>query len=613
MTKKRRISASAIGILLIAAIFLLGLPVHAEQSVAQYDPYTDGIVTSYYSVDREKGFVMGIAPDTTAQQLQKVCLPAQTEVSQEILATGVTLSAQVPASDPAQEPAVHTLTAIVTGDLNGDGTVTITDMLMLKSSILGNTLADTAMAAGDINYDGAVTITDFLRIKATLLGRDKITAGKKGQPEAADPLLLMTPGSTEIWKPTEEAVSFVSGDESLVSVTADGTITATEAEGTTFIYALDSEGQLLARTVVTVLAEKLAVNLDADSHNILAGKSQKLTVHFNHPLTPAVTWSSTDAEIASVAADGTVTAHKVGTAVVRAALENGSYAETTVTVIPPITGLDTGKALYKVKPGASRAIELELTPADVEETFTWTTSDPAIVQVSEDGTVTGVTYGTATVTATGKYSGLSVSCQVKVCDVKQIAITFDDGPSQYTPQLLDFLKENDIQITFFLVGNRLESFPEILQRQVDEGHEIGYHSYAHAEQTSLSSEKITSDFEKSEEILKRITGAEFAVWRTPYGSFNDRVLQCVDLPHIMWSVDSDDWKVQSTYKVYSNIVSRARDGRIVLIHDLYNFSVKGAIMAMEELIAGDYEIVTVTELLSRDGTPPEPGKTYYSG
>ena len=100
---------------------------------------------------------------------------------------------------------------------------------------------------------------------------------------------------------------------------------------------------------------------------------------------------------------------------------------------------------------------------------------------------------------------------------------------------------------------------------------------------------------------------------TPGGAFDARVLQAVYLPHIRWSVDTLDWKYRDTYQVYTNIMKDVRDGSIVLLHALYKTSVEGAKLAMDELWAGDYEFLTVTELLSRDGTPPAPSKNYYNG
>lgn len=609
MKKIVRISA-----LLLCILLLFAMPVHAASANNEkYDPYTDGFASAYYPIDPANGFICGIAPGTTLQQLQNVCLPAGISASQEMLATGTVLTAEIPGADPAQPPAIHTMTAIVTGDLNGDGNVTITDMLMVKNKILGQALEPAAEAAGDINYDGNVTITDFLRVKAVLLGKDRITAGRNPSWQPADNMLLLTPGELTAWTPVSEAAAYVLDNEVLVTVAPDGTVTAGTQEGTAYLYALDSEGRVTDRILVTVLKEKLAPTLDAAEYNLLTGQTQKATVRFNHPLTPTVTWATADPTVATVDGEGNITACSPGTTILTASLANGSTAQATITVIPPITALEMGRALYKVKPGHTRQLELLPTPADVQEIFTWTTSDPAVVTVDENGIVTGVAYGTATVTATGKYSGLSVSCQVKVCNVKQIAITFDDGPSPYTTELLDYLQANDFKVTFFLVGDRLASYPNTLKRQVDEGHEIGYHSYAHVEQTTLSNDKIISDFNKSQQTLKDITGAEFTLWRTPGGGYNTRVLNCIDLPHIMWSVDSYDWQVRNTQKVYANIMRQAHDGGIVLIHDLYSFSVNGAKLAMDELWAGDYEFVTVTEILSRDGTPPEPNTNYFNG
>ena len=580
----------------------------AAETNGRYDPAIDGIVSSYYSIDRDAACIYGIAPGTTIQQLQNVCMPGKIVFSSETLATGTTLSV----IDPDTNEALHSLTAIVTGDLNGDGAVTVTDMLMVKSKLLGQELTDTAMLAADVNYDGNVTITDFLRLKSCLLGLEGITAGKKANAAAQNEILLLTPGASAGWDHGTEAVAFATDDAAIAAVSAEGIVTAGNLEGSTYIYALDQDGNVLTKTVVTVLREQLTLSLGSDEFNILVGKTLQLTAQFNHPVNPNVTWQVEDTSIATVDSNGLVTALTIGITKITASVA-GSSTTAELKVIPPITDLDTGKTLYKVKPGNSRVIDLIVAPADVDEEFIWSSSNTDIVTVSQDGIITGVAYGTAKVTVTGKYSGLSASCDVKVCNLKQVAFTFDDGPGGPTVKLLDFLKENDIKVTFFLVGDRLRNYPATLKRQVDEGHEIGYHSYDHTIQTTISSARITSDYEKTTQILKDMTGGEFTLWRTPGGGYNDRVLDAVPLPHILWSVDTRDWEVLNTNKVYNNIMSYAKDGSIILIHDLYNSSVNGAIMAMEEMMKGDYEFLTVTELLSRDGTPPEAGETYRQG
>ena len=194
---------------------------------------------------------------------------------------------------------------------------------------------------------------------------------------------------------------------------------------------------------------------------------------------------------------------------------------------------------------------------------------------------------------------------------KQIALTFDDGPSVHTERLLDFLEEEGIHATFFLVGDRIGNYREIVRRQVLEGHEIGYHSYSHTDQTLLSSQRIFDDFCRSNQELYELTGREYTLWRAPGGSFNQRVLDAVPLPHIHWSADTRDWETKNAAAVCSSILKSAGDGVIILLHDLYSTSVDGAIRAIKSLQSQGYEFVTVSELLSRNGEPPQNCINYF--
>ena len=563
-----------------------------------YDPATDGIVSSYYQIDRKSSFLRGIVPGTTIEQLKAVCLPGDLSVSGKKLATGTRL-----------ELADKSLTVIVTGDLNGDGVATITDMLKVKTFLLGKKLSDTELAAGDINYDGNVTITDFLRIKSFLLGMDNIEAGWQKNYTAENTLLLLTPGQTTSWK--DAPASYISADKTRVTVAEDGTIKALKT-GTTYIYAV-KDNQVIAKMLVTIVDEPVKLTLGQSESRLIAGNTMNLTARKNHPVPMKITWTSSDTKVATVDENGAVKALKPGKVCITASLPNGSQAQVEIAVAPPITAVNTDRTLYKVKPGATKQLSLNLTPAGVEEVFTWTSSDPSVAKVNADGVVTGVKNGTVTITAKGNYSGLSATCQVKVCNVKQVAITFDDGPGPYTKKLLDFLKEQDIRVSFFLQGSRINSYTSVVKQMAADGHEIGYHSYDHKEQTRLSNDQIISEYKTSEKILKSVCGQSFTLWRTPGGGYSARVLSCVPLPHIMWSVDTYDWKTLNANSVYSQIFRYTKDGSIVLMHDIHNSTVVGAMSALKEMQAGDYEFVTVTELLNRDGTPPEAGKTYYDG
>ena len=585
--------------LLLAALILplvASNNVYASDYSFCYDPAAEGILSSYLNIDKAKGYITGIIPGTSAADIAKLCLPGDLTAGKDTVGTGTVISSP---------SAGKSLTAIVSGDLNGDGNATITDLLMIKSHILGTELKDLATIAGDVNYDGGVSISDFLVIKSYLLGLSPITSPTA---KRADPLMILSPNGTQRWD--VQADTYYCDNDSIVTVGTDGTIASKNTEGTAFVYALDADRKLIDRIAVTVLKGGISVSMMQENCSLYPSQTLTLSAYLNHPVDEAFTWKSSDSSVCSVSAKGEVTAHKLGTATIRVSIANGSYDEATVTVIPPIESLSFGKELYKVKPKATRQLDLTVKPASTGEEITWASSDESIATVDQNGVVTGVDYGTVTITATGKYSGLSATCQVKICDVKQVAITFDDGPAVYTLTLLDWLKENDVKVTFFLVCSRVPSYKEQAKRIVAEGHELGYHAYNHQNCLNLSSAQITADFQKSSQMLMELTGKTFTVWRAPGGSINQRVLNAVQLPHIMWSLDTRDWESRNADAVYRSMMNNAGDGKIILLHDIHKTSVEGAIRAMEDMLAGDYEFLTVTELLSRDGELPEACVNY---
>lgn len=266
---------------------------------------------------------------------------------------------------------------------------------------------------------------------------------------------------------------------------------------------------------------------------------------------------------------------------------------------------------YNLPEGSSKKLVLL---ADPGMEVLWESSDPTVIDVDQEGVVTALRDGTVTITVTGRTAEFSASCTVTVCKAKQIALTFDDGPAGSTGELLDFLQDHGIKVSFFMVGNRMSAYTSTVRRIATDGHELGYHSYSHQNQCHLSSRKIRADFDAANQKLYDITGSEFTVWRTPGGNYNQSVLDAVPVPHIMWSVDTLDWKTRDSAAVHSAIVNGARDGAIILLHDLHPTTVAGAMSAIEELLdTGEYDFVTVTELLSRDGETPLPHRTYTNG
>lgn len=183
----------------------------------------------------------------------------------------------------------------------------------------------------------------------------------------------------------------------------------------------------------------------------------------------------------------------------------------------------------------------------------------------------------------------------------KVALTFDDGPSDQTGRLLDALAARGARATFFVVGNRVGRYPNTMKRIADEGHCLGNHSYSHADLTKLSAEEALGEINTTDAAILEITGSTSQLLRPPYGAYNDTLKSVSPYPIILWSLDTRDWKNRDSTIVCNRIVEGAREGSIILLHDLYSSSVDGAVMAIDILQQQGYEFVTVPELFASRG------------
>ena len=198
-------------------------------------------------------------------------------------------------------------------------------------------------------------------------------------------------------------------------------------------------------------------------------------------------------------------------------------------------------------------------------------------------------------------------------DGKLIALTFDDGPSYYTEQLLDGLKERGAKATFFILGEMANSRPDTVRREFREGHQVAQHTYSHVQLTAKTDDEIRSQLSRTDEILNGILGKEFKyVLRPPYGDYNARVLSVIGRPAFNWSIDPVDWRDRNADTVCNRIVSAAFDGAIILVHDIHSTTIPGALRAIDRLQAQGYEFVTLKELFRRRGVPTYDGSLYVS-
>lgn len=179
-----------------------------------------------------------------------------------------------------------------------------------------------------------------------------------------------------------------------------------------------------------------------------------------------------------------------------------------------------------------------------------------------------------------------------------IALTFDDGPTKkYTPIILDTLKENNASATFFILGSKAESEPEILQRMVLEGNEIGNHTFSHKQLTTLSKERIEEEITHTQESIFKVTNKYPQIIRPPYGSKNDLVFQCADDKKIVtWTIDTEDWRSKNAETVVKKVLNEVEDGSIILMHDMYASTAEAAVILIPELQEKGYQLVTISEL-----------------
>ena len=193
-------------------------------------------------------------------------------------------------------------------------------------------------------------------------------------------------------------------------------------------------------------------------------------------------------------------------------------------------------------------------------------------------------------------------------DYKLLALTFDDGPSAHTERLLNTLAEKNAHCTFFIVGTGAARYPQLLERMVNEGHQIANHTYDHP---YLSASNVDWELAGCREYLVNAGGEQTYYVRPPYGSADNAVLARLNAPAILWSVDPYDWKYRNSATVTENVVSSAKDGDIILLHDIHSTSVDAVPAILDQLQARGFEFVTVSELFRRRGVTPVNGQKYY--
>ena len=244
-------------------------------------------------------------------------------------------------------------------------------------------------------------------------------------------------------------------------------------------------------------------------------------------------------------------------------------------------------------------------------------SDGEMTVFFDEGTILDASQGVAAITVPKVYLGTSLRSKVITRyidpDKPMVAITYDDGPGgEAETKILKTLKKYGAVATFFYVGNRVDYDQKNVKRAYEQGCEIANHSWDHADLTGLSAKGVKSQMRKTNKAIKEVIGVKPEIYRPPYGSYNDDVLEAADMPAIIWDVDTEDWRSRDAKAVFKVIKKTKKlDGKIILMHSIYDSTAAATKKIVPYLQKKGYQLVTVSELIKyKTGEAPKAGHTY---
>ncbi|KAK9767000.1 hypothetical protein K7432_003512 [Basidiobolus ranarum] len=197
-----------------------------------------------------------------------------------------------------------------------------------------------------------------------------------------------------------------------------------------------------------------------------------------------------------------------------------------------------------------------------------------------------------------------IGTSISQCLPGQVAITFDDGPSNFTHPLLDTLSSFGARSTFFVVGSMIEENSSALLRAYREGHQIGLHTWSHANLNHLTEASIHDEMTKVSDAVAGVIGVRPRFVRCPYGSCDERVLRILgDMGYkiVNWNLDTDDWRTLSpdhTIKAYENALTDKNEGFISLQHDIYETTISAVPRIIQTIRLRGFETNTVADCLN---------------
>ena len=187
---------------------------------------------------------------------------------------------------------------------------------------------------------------------------------------------------------------------------------------------------------------------------------------------------------------------------------------------------------------------------------------------------------------------------------KQVAFTMNCAwNADDIESILETLKNNNTQITFFMVGDWIEKFPDAVKKINEAGHEIASHSDTHPHVNNLSYEENIEEIEKSNDKIEKITGSRTKIYRAPYGEYNNTVIGAANdkgYYTIQWNLDTLDYKGLTGEQMWNRLKNKLENGAIILSHNGTKHTADSLDMLIKNIKSKGYEIITVSQLIYKD-------------
>jgi peptidoglycan-N-acetylglucosamine deacetylase len=189
---------------------------------------------------------------------------------------------------------------------------------------------------------------------------------------------------------------------------------------------------------------------------------------------------------------------------------------------------------------------------------------------------------------------------------RAVAITFDDGPNPvYTPQVLEIFSEAQGKATFFMIGEQMRNYPEVVKQVAAGGHEVGNHTYTHPKLSQLNTAECLEEIEQTEKVIEELTGRKPVIFRPPYLDYNQETVSLIQkkrYPMIgALNLEAQDWEQPGVKHILGKSREAVKNGSILIFHDGYgdrSQTIEAVRILVPELTSQGYQLVTVSELLN---------------